>query len=150
MASCSDDATARIWRVLPIPEPSDGGSPPSRTTHHGAVFTLEGHPESVTGITWCPDRPEGSNDILATCGYYLHLVFGSSSVYRSSIDGTVRLWDASNGNCFRELADHKRATYTLQYCPGGKLFATASGDGWLHVYNLEVRHPFYHSLSLLG
>lgn len=49
------------------------------------------------------------------------------------------MWDASNGDCLRSITDHLRVAYALSYCPGGKVFATGSGDGWLHIYSVEVR-----------
>ena len=55
-----------------------------------------------------------------------------------SFDGTSRLWDAVAGTCLFAFSDHRRAAYTLAFSPQGNFLATASGDGWLYIYNILV------------
>lgn len=59
----------RIWSILPVPAPTESTEPPPRTVVNGALFTLGGHTDSVNGISWCPDRPAGSYDILSTYSF---------------------------------------------------------------------------------
>ncbi|KAI5122354.1 hypothetical protein M0805_004112 [Coniferiporia weirii] len=119
LASCSDDRTARIWVVGDLSGLAAGSSDPI-LPQKDDVVVLEGHSDSIGGIGWCPNIPEGSHEILAT----------------TSFDGSARLWDASTGECLKYIADHKRAAYTLAFSPEGKFFATGSGDGWLYVYDV--------------
>ncbi|KAJ6558241.1 WD40 repeat-like protein [Mycena capillaripes] len=112
LASCSDDTTARIWKVDDL---SSSGS--------DQVVVLMGHKHSVTTIGWCPDRPAGTNEIVAT----------------SSWDGTARLWDSVTGECLHVFDDHKLPVYALKFHPIGRWIATGSADGWLHVYDVKSR-----------
>jgi transducin (beta)-like 1 len=58
--------------------------------------------------------------------------------FSSSFDGTARLWDSVTGHCLKIFGDHKRPVYTLSYSPDGYWLATGGGDGWLHIYNVDV------------
>ncbi|KAJ6611485.1 WD40 repeat-like protein [Mycena sp. CBHHK59/15] len=120
LASCSDDMSARIWRVDDIPASTDSipglGGPDQ-------VVVLLGHKHSVSTIGWCPDYPAGSNEIIAT----------------SSFDGTARLWDSVTGECLKVFSDHKRPVYALKFNPTGRWIATGSGDGWLYIYDVKAR-----------
>lgn len=72
--------------------------------------------------------------------------------FRSSFDGTARLWDSVTGECLKVFADHKRPVYALAFSPDGYWLATGSGDGWLHVYDVLVGSPvlaYPHYLTLL-
>jgi transducin (beta)-like 1 len=63
LASCSDDTTARVWKVDNIP-PSADVIPGLVASDH--VLVLEGHKHSVSTIGWCPQPPAGMNELLAT------------------------------------------------------------------------------------
>ncbi|KAJ7110376.1 WD40 repeat-like protein [Mycena crocata] len=122
LASCSDDMSARIWKVDNISTSGDSipglGGPDSDSS-----LLLVGHKHSVSTIGWCPNTPAGTNEILAT----------------SSFDGTARLWDSVTGECLKVFTDHKRPVYALKFNPTGRWIATGSGDGWLHVYDVKAR-----------
>lgn len=62
--------------------------------------------------------------------------------HRSGFDGTARLWDTVTGECLKVFADHKRSVYALSFCPDGNWLATGSGDGWVHVYDVQVSSVF--------
>ncbi|KAJ7242580.1 WD40-repeat-containing domain protein [Mycena haematopus] len=120
LASCSDDMTARIWRVDNLSVPGES------TTNIGGFdqpVLLSGHKHAVSMVGWCPDHPAGTNEIVAT----------------SSMDGTARLWDSVTGDCLKTFSDHKRPVYALKFSPTGHWMATGSGDGWLHVYDVKER-----------
>jgi WD40 repeat protein len=61
LASCSDDMTARIWRLDDI---STAGEVVSAVGEPHVV--LSGHTNSVSTIGWCPNTPAGTNEIVAT------------------------------------------------------------------------------------
>lgn len=60
-------------------------------------------------------------------------------IFRSSFDGTARLWDSVTGECLHVFREHRRPLYALTFSPDGKLIATGSGDGWMHIYRTRVR-----------
>lgn len=48
------------------------------------------------------------------------------------------MWDSVTGACLKHFGDHTKPVYALSFSPNGRLFATGGGDGYLHVYNVEV------------
>ncbi|KAJ7837379.1 WD40 repeat-like protein, partial [Mycena olivaceomarginata] len=108
LASCSDDMTARIWRLDDI---SAAGEVISGVGEPHVV--LSGHSNSVSTIGWCPNTPAGTNEIVATAAF----------------DATCRLWDSVTGECLKTFEDHKRPVYALKFNPTGRWLATGSGDG---------------------
>ncbi|KAJ7492077.1 WD40 repeat-like protein [Mycena latifolia] len=122
LASCSDDMTARIWKIDDIVAPVDA-LPGFEGSDKDQVIVLAGHKHSVSTIGWCPNHPAGTNEIIAT----------------SSFDGTARLWDSVTGECLQVFTDHKRPVYALKFNPNGRYLATGSGDGWLHIYDVKDR-----------
>jgi WD40 repeat protein len=58
---------------------------------------------------------------------------------RSSFDGTSRLWDSMSGDCLRVFEGNGKPLYSLRFSGDGRWFATGSGDGWVHVYDVKVR-----------
>ncbi|KAF8628214.1 hypothetical protein AX15_004002 [Amanita polypyramis BW_CC] len=120
LASCSDDMTARVWNIENISSSAD--SIPGLVASDYVVI-LRGHNHCVNTISWCPDHPPGTNQLIAT----------------SSFDGTARIWDSVTGECLKIFADHKRPLFSLTFSPSGKWLATGSGDGWLHIYSVQSR-----------
>ncbi|KAK2461515.1 hypothetical protein APHAL10511_005978 [Amanita phalloides] len=120
LASCSDDMTARIWNIENVSNSMDS-IPGLMASDHAVI--LRGHSHSVNTISWCPDRPPGTNELIAT----------------SSFDGTARIWDSVTGECLKVFADHRRPLFSLTFSPNGKWLATGSGDGWLHIYSVQTR-----------
>lgn len=114
LASCSDDGTARIWDVVDAKQGRTSNKPP---------VILSGHSTTVSSIAWCPWDQTSDYDILAT----------------SSLDGTSRLWSASNGDCLRVFNDHTASIYTISFSPDSRLFATAGADGYLRIYDVKTR-----------
>ena len=68
------------------------------------------------------------------CGDIPELMIG----YRSSFDGTARLWDSVTGECLSTFRDHKDNVYALAFSPDGRHVASAGGDGSLHIYDVQV------------
>ncbi|KAJ7919314.1 WD40 repeat-like protein [Mycena leptocephala] len=120
LASCSDDTTARVWKVDDI---STSGESIPGLTDSDQVLVLRGHDHSVSTIAWCPTIQAGANEILAT----------------SSFDGSARLWDSVTGDCLQVFTDHKLPVYALKFDPTGRWVSTGSGDGWFHVYDVKAR-----------
>jgi WD40 repeat protein len=96
-------------------------------------------------------RRLSERDKRATCNvrsYSLELRIVSTNdfISRSSFDGTARLWDSVTGECLHVFREHRRPLYALKFSPDGKLIATGSGDGWMHIYRTRVRFTlaFHH------
>ncbi|KAF8198323.1 WD40 repeat-like protein [Mycena galopus ATCC 62051] len=131
LASCSDDMTARIWKVgsdiNPISISTSGAgennSISAPTEGPSDAIVLIGHKHSVTLVGWCPKPPAGTHEIVATASW----------------DGIARLWDSVTGECLHVFEDHKLPIYTLRFSPTGRWVATGSSDGWLHIYDVQAR-----------
>ncbi|KAK7039430.1 F-box-like/WD repeat-containing protein TBL1Y [Favolaschia claudopus] len=120
LASCSDDMTARIWNIDNVSSAPESISD-SEVSQQPVV--LIGHKHSVCAVGWCPEHPEGTNQIIATASW----------------DGTCRLWDSVTGECLHIFEDHKLPVYALKFSPSGRWIATGGSDGWLHVYDVKAR-----------
>jgi len=57
----------------------------------------------------------------------------------ASVDKTVKVWDAVNGQELLTLRGHTDQVYGVAYSPDGKRLATASADETLQIYALDVR-----------
>ncbi|TFK17056.1 WD40 repeat-like protein [Coprinopsis marcescibilis] len=118
VATCSDDMTARIYRVDNISSAMD--AIPGLSSSDNVVL-LQGHKHSVSTVSWCPKTPTGNHEIVAT----------------ASFDNTARLWDSVTGQCLHVIEDHKRPVYAIAFSPNGQFFATGGGDGWLHIFDMK-------------
>lgn len=55
LASCADDATARIYDIATI------------TNTESPILVLTGHSHTLSTLIWCPTTPEGEHELLLTC-----------------------------------------------------------------------------------
>ncbi|KAG2022756.1 WD-repeat-containing protein [Coprinopsis cinerea AmutBmut pab1-1] len=119
LGSCSDDTTARIWRVDNISSTAD--AIPGLASSDDVVV-LQGHTHSVSTIAWCPMTPTGTHELVAT----------------ASFDSTARLWDSVTGQCLHVFTDHTKPVYAMAFSPNGNFLATGAGDGWFNIYSVKA------------
>jgi WD40 repeat protein len=83
--------------------------------------TLRGHRQGVTGVTYSPDGTR-----LAT----------------SSLDRTLRLWDASTGIAVGQpLAGHSQGVNGVAYGPAGTTLVSAGADGTVRLWDAATGAP---------
>lgn len=120
LASCSDDATAKIW------------SP----AQAAPVATLAAHEKEVYTLKWAPAGKGSANPSLP------------SMLATASFDGTARIWDGATGACLHTLRgpaggaggaggdDH--GVYAVAWAPSARLLATGSIDGAVRVWSVAT------------
>ena len=111
LASCSDDCTAKVWDVE-----SDRTTP---------LYDFKSHQQEIYTVKWSPTGP-GSNfpekkAMLAT----------------ASFDGSVRLWDVTDGSCFRVFNRHQDSVYSVAFSPSGDFLASGSLAGQMYIWNIQ-------------
>ncbi|KAJ9500945.1 hypothetical protein H2202_003503 [Exophiala xenobiotica] len=79
------------------------------------LFTLDGHTDAIMWSGFSPDE---------------------SLIGTSCWDGTMRIWDAQNGNLKFRFETAKQ-NWTGGFSPDSKLFAGTSGDGTLYLYSMS-------------
>ncbi|WP_169807723.1 NB-ARC domain-containing protein [Herbidospora mongoliensis] len=138
-ASASEDDTVRMWY------PTEGTA--------GRVF--RGHTEAVTALAISPDGTRLASasgrtvciwDTTATAGVtageHIGAVFGVSAapdgtwLASGSDDGTVRLWDVTDGRQVALLEGHDQAVTSVAVARDGTWLASASRDRTVRLWQV--------------
>ncbi|MEU5764631.1 P-loop NTPase fold protein [Streptomyces asoensis] len=83
----------------------------------GPEGKFAGHPGSVWGLAYCAE------DLLAGAGG----------------DGTVRLWDCSEGRLVAVLTGHRALVRDIASSSDGRMLASVSGDGEIRLWDMRER-----------
>eukprot|EP00936_MAST-01D_sp_MAST-1D-sp1_P000688 g688.t1 len=109
LASCSDDATAKLWR----------------TDRASCVHSFEEHSKEVYTIQWSPCGQGSANP-------------GADLVLASaSFDSDIRLWDPNTGRCVQRLAKHSDSVYSVAFSPDGAYLASGDTNGIVYVWSAK-------------
>ncbi|KAK5107287.1 hypothetical protein LTR62_001416 [Meristemomyces frigidus] len=141
LASCSADATIKIWSA--------------RT---GALaHTLEGHLAGISTIAWSPDSlilASGSDDklirlwnvstgkplpqpLVGHANYIYSLAFSpkGNMIVSGSYDEAVFLWDVRTARVMRSLPAHSDPVSGVDFVRDGTLIASCSTDGLIRIWD---------------
>ncbi|GKY97528.1 hypothetical protein MPSEU_000711000 [Mayamaea pseudoterrestris] len=115
LASCSDDCTAKVWEVS-----SDRAEP---------LYDFTSHRQEIYTVKWSPTGPGSTNPskrpLLAT----------------ASFDGTVRLWNISDGSCFAVFSRHRDSVYSVAFSPSGDYLSSGSLAGQMYIWDIAIGQP---------
>jgi WD40 repeat protein/tRNA A-37 threonylcarbamoyl transferase component Bud32 len=122
LATASDDKTAKIWDV------------PTGLL----LVVYRGHSEGPVTLAIGPDRRQSVT--LSIC-----LAFSPDGrrLATGSIDGTLKIWDATHGQELLVLRGHAKENevFSVAFGPDGKRLATASRDGTVQLWDLSGDSP---------
>jgi WD40 repeat protein/predicted Ser/Thr protein kinase len=88
----------------------------------GREFRLVGHKDFVSNLAFSPD---------------------GSTVASGSMDGTIRLWNATNGALRAQLPGHMQETTDLAFSPDGQTLASVSNGESLKFWHLPTLREVY-------
>lgn len=88
----------------------------------GLLYTLEGHTVSVICVAFSPD-----SKMLASSGW----------------DGSIKLWQLSDGKLLKTLTGHTYPLMSTVFCPDGTMLASACVAGALKLWNMPDGVPVW-------
>ncbi|XP_003738353.1 lissencephaly-1 homolog [Galendromus occidentalis] len=123
LASCSQDHSIRIW-ALEAKECRQ-----EMREHENTVECIAWAPESAAEAINQAAAPDNASDKKRQGPF---LASGSR-------DKSIKIWDASTGQCLLTLTGHDNWVRDLKFHPGGKYLLSASDDKTVKVWDLKSR-----------
>lgn len=90
---------------------------PENSANYSSLYTIDKHGRNVTGTAFDPTR-----DVVVSAG----------------LDGTVRLWDLTDGEEMMTLTSQPSPVNGVDFSPDGKRVVTAGSDGQIRVYQVSL------------
>jgi len=112
LASSSEDQRVRLWDV-------DTGQ---------CLQTLSGHTNLVSSVTFATQKVNISTNEIGK--HQENQILASSSD-----DTTIKLWNASTGECLQTLWGHDSWVHSVSFSPDGKILASGSRDQTIKLWD---------------
>lgn len=131
LATCSRDHTIIVWNL----SQSDISSTSGSSSSNNIKCTLKDHDHTVECIAWAPESAF-SNIIEATSPNQKSDRNAGPFLISGSRDKTIKVWDASVGNCLFTLIGHDNWVRGVCWHPGGKYIISVSDDKTLRIWDI--------------
>ncbi|MBW4629328.1 MAG: CHAT domain-containing protein [Brasilonema octagenarum HA4186-MV1] len=117
LASSSEDQRVRLWDVVT----------------GECLQTLQGHTNLVSSVTCAPQNIDVRTNKFITSG--VETKQKSQILASSSDDTTIKLWDASTGECVKTLWGHSSWVHAISFSLDGHILASASRDQTVKLWD---------------
>lgn len=122
LASAGDDGNVLLWvptdlKEMSLADHSDGNGP-DKEHWRVKLMCRSSSASEIYDLAWSPD------------GNY---------IITGSMDNVARIYDARDGQCVRQIAEHSHYVQGVAWDPLNEFVATQSSDRSLSVYNLKSK-----------
>jgi transducin (beta)-like 1 len=127
LASCSDDGTAKLWKIGHKPNDGTVAAEDNSLSYskNAWVHSFDDHLKEVYTIRWSPCG-EGSVNPNK------QLLLASAS-----FDSDIMLWDVETMKRVHWLQKHSNPVYSVSFSPDGKYLASGAFDKCLHIWSVK-------------
>ncbi|MEC4817588.1 MAG: NB-ARC domain-containing protein [Scytonema sp. PMC 1069.18] len=116
-ASSSEDQKVRLWDFAT----------------GECLQTLQGHTNLVSSVTFAPQSVNVNR--LISSHQNTDKQQTTQILASGSDDTTIKLWDASTGECLKTLSGHSSWVHSVSFSPDGKLLASGSRDHTVKIWD---------------
>ncbi|CAG9982208.1 unnamed protein product [Clonostachys byssicola] len=86
-------------------------------------------------LLWQREKQEPTHTLQGHTGRINRLESMESMLFSASEDGTVRIWNATSGECIQVLERHPEDTSILKFSPDGSLLRAGGGTGQVRIWD---------------
>lgn len=123
VASAGHDRAVRVWDL------QKGTS----------LQEMHGHEHVVECVQWAPPQSNPWIEDLENAKDLAEKQTECRYVATGGRDKTIRVWDASTGQCVMTLKGHENWVRALEFHPGGKMLVSVGDDYAIRVWDLSAR-----------
>jgi len=125
--------TSFVKAVAMLPRSDEGTIVSAGQDGSLRVWELKSKPNSIVSPMWGSDK--NADNALSTT-YCMTVRTGNRQAITGHRDGTVRLWNASNGKGEVRLTGHTSFVFDVAMCPGADVCASACHDGTIRIWGI--------------